>query len=48
MPVTTSKAVGARLRTLEGLLGSRNRARLLTIFVTHLGLGEGKGFTGWT
>ncbi len=37
MPVTISKAVGAGLRTLERLLGSRSRARLLTIFVTHPG-----------
>ncbi|MGH2376572.1 MAG: nucleotidyltransferase domain-containing protein [bacterium] len=37
MPVTISKASGTGLRTLERLLGSRSRARLLTIFVTHPG-----------
>jgi len=37
MPVTISKVVGPGLRTLERLLGSRTRARLLTIFVTQPG-----------
>ncbi len=35
--MTSSEPVDAGIRVLEGLLGSRSRARLLTIFVTHPG-----------
>lgn len=37
MPATVIQSADPGLRTLERLLGSKSRARLLTIFVTHPG-----------